>query len=67
MEKTVLWRVTYTRKATLQSDGFTAGPWHPDRSFVERCAASLAHLMDVGVQSNQQALNGDNGWPTDER
>jgi hypothetical protein len=63
MEKTLLWRVTYTRKANLKSDSFTVGPWHPDRSYVERCAASLARQMPVGLQNNQQAARGDNGWP----
>lgn len=62
--KGLLWRVIYTPRARLNSDGFCAGPWHPDKAHVERCATSLRRLMKVGVQSNQQALRGAAHWPS---
>lgn len=59
----LLWRVIYTQRASLQSNGFSAGPWHPDRAYVQKCAASLSRLIPVGVQSNQQAAQGSCTWP----
>jgi hypothetical protein len=65
-EKTLLWRVIYTPRVTLTCDGFSAGPWHPDRTYIERCAASLRALRPVGVQSNVQATRGAAHWSADE-
>jgi hypothetical protein len=62
-EKTLLWRVIYAPRVMLACDGFSAGPWHPDKQYVERCAASLKGLGPVGVQSNAQAARGAAQWP----
>lgn len=67
MHQDLLWRVIYTPRVTLQSDGFSAGPWHPSKAYVQQCAASLARTHVVGVQSNQQALKGACSWPAGPR
>lgn len=64
-EKTLLWRVFYTPRVTLTFDGFSAGPWHPDKAYIERYAASLRSLRPVGVQSNAQATRGAAQWSGD--
>jgi hypothetical protein len=63
VDKVLLWRVIYTPRVTLQSDSFCSGPWHPSKDHIEQCAAALGGTRRVGVQSNQQASNGDCTWP----
>lgn len=64
MDKLVLWRVVYSKSANLNSNSFCAGPWHPDKSHVERCASRLrAGRHSVGIQSNQQASRNVSTWP----
>lgn len=62
-QNAVLWRVAYERGASLQADGFKAGPWHPDRAFIERCAEGLRGLgQPAFVQSSQEfGANGIGG------
>ena len=61
--KQLLWRVVYTKNANLHSSSFCAGPWHPDKAHVERCAEVLrARQLDVGIQSNQQAQKNATQW-----
>ncbi|WAC70950.1 hypothetical protein OU995_15165 [Roseateles sp. SL47] len=61
--KQLLWRVVYTKNANLHSGAFCAGPWHPDKAHVERCAEVLrARQLDVGIQSNQQAQKNASSW-----
>lgn len=67
MDKVLLWRVVYTPRVSLQSDSFCAGPWHPDKSHIEQCAASLARKAPVGLQSNKQAASGACTWPVPPR
>lgn len=63
MDNVLLWRVVYSRKANLSSDGFCAGPWHPDKDHVNRCASVLRSIaQSVGVQSNQQAVRTASTW-----
>lgn len=63
MENSLLWRVVYTRNAHLASDSFSAGPWHPDKKHVERCAAQLRHIQPTGIQSNAEAARKVATWP----
>lgn len=61
--KQLLWRVVYTKSANLNSGGYAAGPWHPDKDYVERCAQQLrASNQRVGIQSNQQAQRNASTW-----
>lgn len=61
--KQLLWRVVYTKGANLNSGGFSAGPWHPDKAHIERCAELLrAQCQQVGIQSNQQASRNASSW-----
>ena len=61
--KQPLWRVVYTKAANLHSSGDAAGPWHPDKDHVERCAALLRHMeQTVGIQSNAQAAKNASTW-----
>ncbi|MFN5046522.1 hypothetical protein [Roseateles sp.] len=59
----VLWRVVYTHRANLTSGPFAAGPWHPDKGYIEHCAAQLRnYALQVGVQNNQQATKAVSSW-----
>jgi hypothetical protein len=61
--KQTLWRVVYTKSANLHSSGGAAGPWHPDRAHIERCAQLLrAMAQEVGIQSNAQAAKNASTW-----
>lgn len=61
--KQTLWRVVYTKTANLNSTGDAAGPWHPDRAHIERCAQRLRGLaLSVGIQSNAQAAKNASTW-----
>ena len=61
--KQTLWRVVYTKNANLQSSGSAAGPWHPDRRHIERCAQTMrAMAQEVGIQSNAEAAKTACTW-----
>lgn len=61
--KQTLWRVVYTKNANLQSSGDAAGPWHPDRRHIERCAQTMrAMAQEVGIQSNAEAAKTACTW-----
>jgi hypothetical protein len=62
--KQTLWRVVYTKNANLQSSGNAAGPWHPDKRHIEKCAQSMRALLsqEVGIQSNAQAAKNACDW-----
>ncbi len=61
--KQTLWRVVYTKNANLQSSGDAAGPWHPDRRHIERCAQAMrAMAQEVGIQSNAEAARNACTW-----
>ena len=56
--KQPLWRVVYTKAANLHSSGDAAGPWHPDKDHVERCAALLRGLTVARAGSSTPSLLG---------
>lgn len=67
MENSLLWRVVYTPHATLRSDSFCAGPWHPDKAHIERCVGILGGTHPVGIQSNSEAARGACSWAVQPR
>jgi len=62
VDKVLLWRVIYTRRVTLQSDGFCSGPWHPSKAYIDKLATEIGKSRPVGVQSNRQASTGACTW-----